>query len=90
MSRDAYRDIGGRECLEHILEDARLHGPRYPLEGCAGVRATQDAYREVSGRKCREHVFEARAEDAYMDVGGRTAPGASSRNPKQRFLESDK
>ena len=21
MSRDAYREVGGRECLEHILED---------------------------------------------------------------------
>ena len=35
--------------------DIRLQGPRYPLVGCAGGRATQ----------------EAKAEDAYMDVGVR-------------------
>ncbi len=50
------------------LYAARLHGPRYPLEGCAGGRATQEAKTEGTAFERTGMYLQRVCSPVYVDV----------------------
>jgi len=45
-------------CNDDCMDTGRLHGPRYPLEGCGGGRECLEHILEVEQRSGRSHGCE--------------------------------